>query len=135
MTAKEYLNQGFRINEYIDAKIEQIAMLRELAKKTSVTISDMPGSPNHDNSKVEEIIIKIVSLEDEINRYIDKLVDLKKEIMEVIDNVEDPQECLLLNLRYLNFLTWEQIAEKMDCSVRNVHIVHSKALENVVVPE
>ncbi len=135
LSAKEYLNRGFHINEHIDAKIEQVAMLRDLATKTNVTLSDMPGNPNHDNSKVEDIIVKIVALEDEINADIDRLVDLKRELMEVIKAVDDPQEVLLLNLRYLNFMTWEEIAVKLGCTVRNVHILHSKALEDVVVPE
>ena len=134
MTAKEFLNQGYRINEHIDAKIGQIAMLRELATKTNVVISDIPRGSNYDNSSVEKTIIKIVSLEEEVNKEIDKLVNLKREIMEVIEKVDDPKERLVLNLRYLNFLTWESIAIKMNCSVRNVHIVHSKALDSVVVP-
>ena len=135
MTAKEFLNQGFYINERIDAKIEQIAMLRELAKKTNVTLSDMPGNPNRGGSKIEDTLVKIVSLEEEINDEIERLMDLKKEITGAIERVEDPQESLLLNLRYLNFMTWEKIAVKMDCSVRNVHILHSKALEDLVVPK
>ena len=134
MNAKEYLNQGYRINEHIDAKIGQIAMLRELATKTNVTLSDMPGNPNRDNSRVEDTILRIIELENEINNSIDELVKLKREITEVVDAVDDSQERLVLNLRYLNFMTWEKIADKMECSVRNVHILHSKALDDVVVP-
>ncbi len=134
MNAKEYLNQGFRINERIDSKIEQIAMLRNLALKTSVTLSDMPGDPNKGKSRTEGLIVKILGLEEEINADISKLVDLKQEIMRVIDKIEDPQESLLLNLRYLNFLTWEDIAIKMDCSVRTIHKLHGRALEHVKVP-
>lgn len=133
MNAKEYLNQGFLINERIDSKIEQIAMLRTLATKTSVTLSDMPGDPNKGKSKIEELLVKIADLESEISADIDKLVELKGNIMDVINEVEDPEESLVLNLRYLNFFSWEDIAVKMDCSVRNVHIVHSRALEHVVI--
>lgn len=134
MSAKEYLNQGYRINEHIDAKLEQIALLRELAAKTNIILSDMPGNPNHDNSKVENTIVKIISLEEEINDDVDKLVEFKKELMEVIDRVDDPQERLLLTLRYLNFFSWEEIAVKMNYSIRNVHNIHSKALDDIVVP-
>ena len=133
MNAKEYLNQGFLINERIDSKIEQIAMLRTLATKTSVTLSDMPGDPNKGKSKIEELLVKIADLESEISSDIDKLVELKGNIMDVINEVADPEESLVLNLRYLNFFSWEDIAVKMDCSVRNVHIVHSRALEHVVI--
>ena len=134
MNAKEYLNQGYLINERIDSKIEQIGMLRTLATKTSVTLSDMPGDPNKGKSKVEELLVKIAGLEDEIRAEIARLVELKKNIVDVIEKVEDPEESLVLNLRYLNFFSWEDIALKMGCSVRNVHVVHSRALEHVVVP-
>ncbi|MBE5825284.1 MAG: DUF1492 domain-containing protein [Butyrivibrio sp.] len=133
MNAKEYLNQGFLINERIDAKLEQIAMLRSLATKTSVTLSDMPGDPNKGKSRVEAIVVKIIGLQEEISADIDRLVDLRKEIMGVIDEVEDPEESLVLNLRYINNLSWEDIASQMDCSVRSVHRIHGRALENIVI--
>ena len=134
-TAKEFLNQGFRINERINSKLEQVIMLRELAVKTSNTLSDMPGNPNKGASRVENTLTRIYDLEEEINKDIDRLVDLKKQIMDAIESVKDPQESLLLNLRYLNFLTWEEIASEMGFTVRNIHILHSKALNDINVPE
>ncbi len=94
----------------------------------------MPRGSNYNNSKVENTIVKIVALEEEINTSIDRLVEFKKELIEVIDKVSDPQGRLLLNLRYLNFCTWEEIAVKMGYSIRNVHIIHSKVLDDVKVP-
>ena len=74
-------------------------------------------------------------IEDEIKADIDKLVSLKKEVSDVINAVE-PVECrMLLELRYLCFHTWEDIAAEMNYTVRNVHLLHSKALGLVHVPE
>ena len=39
-----------------------------------------------------------------------------------------------LTLRYLNYKTWEDIADELNCSARKVHIVHSKALSDVIIP-
>ena len=55
--------------------------------------------------KMEDIIAKIVDLENEINDDIDKLVDLKAEITTVIKEVDDPELQSLLEQRYLNFRT------------------------------
>lgn len=52
MTAKEFLNRGFHIDRRINSRLDQIARLKELATKTNATLSDMPGNPNHDNSKL-----------------------------------------------------------------------------------
>lgn len=135
MTAKEYLNQAFRIDQRINSKLEQIESLRTLLTKTSSTLSDMPKNPNKSNSRTEDLIIKIMMIEDEIKADIDKLVSLKKEVSDVINAVE-PVECrMLLELRYLCFHKWEDIAAEMNYTVRNVHLLHSKALGLVHVPE
>ena len=135
MTAKEYLNQAFRIDQRINSKLEQIESLQTLLTKTSSTLSDMPKNPNKSHSRTEDLIIKIMMIEDEIKADIDNLVSLKKEVSDVINAVE-PVECrMLLELRYLCFHTWEDIAAEMNYTVRNVHLLHSKALSLVHVPE
>ena len=59
MTAKEYLGQAYRLDQRIDAKLEQVSNLRALATKATATISDMPrsSSPNlqHMESSNEEL--------------------------------------------------------------------------------
>ncbi|MCR5823468.1 MAG: DUF1492 domain-containing protein [Lachnospiraceae bacterium] len=135
MTAKEFLNKGYKIDRRINAKLEQQANLRELATKTGTVMSGMPGNPNKGKSRVEEIIVKIMMLEEEINTDIDEMVSLKMDITKAIGTVSDPEESLLLTLRYLNYKTWEEIADELNCSVRKVHIVHSKALSDVIVPK
>lgn len=135
MTAKEFLNKGYKIDRRINAKLEQQANLRELATKTGAVMSDMPRNPNKGVSRVEEIVVKILTLEEEINKDIDELVSLKSGITKAIGTVSDPEESLLLTLRYLNYKTWEDIADELSCSVRKVHSVHSRALRNVVIPK
>ena len=44
MTAKEYLSQAYRIDQRINAKLEQVMALRALATKATGTLSDMPRS-------------------------------------------------------------------------------------------
>ena len=83
MTEKEYLLQARYLDERINSKIQQIASLNELATRCTSTISDMPRNPNHGGSRMADAVIKIVSLQEEINEDIDALVDLKHEIMEM----------------------------------------------------
>ena len=84
---------------------------------------------------MEDIIAKIVDLENEINDDIDKLVDLKAEITTVIKEVDDPELQSLLEQRYLNFRTWEQIAVDMGYNVRHLYRMHDKALKKVGIPQ
>ena len=135
MTSKQYLSQAFHIDQRINSKMEQIATLRTMLTKTGVTMSDMPGNPNKDRSRVEDTLVKIVSMEDSINNDLNKLIDLRNEIMQVIKDVDDLQCQMVLELRYLCFHTWEDIAIDLNCSVRNIHLLHGRALGMVKVPK
>ena len=133
--ARTYLEQAYRIDQRINSKIEQVASLHKLATKANSTLTDMPGSPNRNIHRMEDIILKIVDLENEINQDIDMLVDLKTEIMQVIKKVDDLELQTLLEQRYLNFRTWEQIAVDMGYNVRHLYRMHDKALKAVQVPK
>ena len=85
--------------------------------------------------RMEDIIVKIVDLENEINQDIDMLVDLKSEIMQVIKKVDDLELQTLLEQRYLNFRNWEQIAVDMGYNVRHLYRMHDKVLKAVIVPK
>lgn len=132
MTAKEYLSRAYRIDQRIDSKIEQVGSLRALSTKATATISDMPYSSKNVHS-MEEIIVKIINLEHEINEDINKLLDLKWEITGMIKSVENPEYQELLELRYLCFYSWEKIAVRMDYDLRYLHKLHRKALEQCAV--
>lgn len=134
-SAKEYLSQAYRIDKRINAKLEQVMALRELATKATGTLSDMPRSDSPNLCRMESIIVKIISLEDEINGDIDRLIDLKREIRSIINAVESPEYQTLLELRYLCFKPWEQIAVDMSYSIQHTYRIHEQALKFVAIPQ
>ncbi len=131
MTTKEFLNQAYRIDQRINSKLEQIISLHTLATKATSALSDMPINKSESQSKMADIIAKIVDLETEINKDIDKLVDTKKQIMSVIRKVKNPEYQTLLELRYLCFNTWEKIAVDMHYGIDNIFKLHQKALRSI----
>ena len=135
MTAKEYLGQPYRLDQRINSKLEQVLSLRELTTKATATMSDMPGGGSRNVYKMQDIIGKIVDLENEINADIDKLVDLKREMVTVIKAVTAPELQTLLELRYLCFKTWEQIAVDMQYSTRNIYKLHDTAIGAIKIPQ
>ena len=62
-------------------------------------------------------------------------MDLKKDIVHRINEVNNPEYKLILELRYLCFRSWEEIAVEMDYGIDNVFRVHRKALASVQIPE
>lgn len=135
MTVKEYLGQAYRLDQRINSKLEQLESLNGLATKCTSTLTGMPKKPSHSTSMMADAVAKIVDLQAEINRDIDLLVDLKCEMVRVIKNVEHAEYQTLLELRYLCFKTWEQIAVDMNYSIDNVYRIHRKALCAVSLPE
>lgn len=102
-----------------------------LATKCTATLTDMPGNKNNGTSKMEDTILKIITLQEEINSDIDVLVDLKKEIMTIIKKVENSEYRTLLENRYLSFLSWEKIAVEMKYSIQQVYRKRTEALKKI----
>ena len=135
MTALEFLSQAYRLDLRIDNKLEQIASLDELATKCNLTLTGMPHNPDHGTSNMAEAVSKIIDLQTEINYDIQKLVDLKREMVRVIKAVDNTEYQTLLELRYLCFKTWEQIAVDLGYNVRHVYRMHDEAVESIEVPQ
>lgn len=131
MTAREFLNQAYKLDQRINSKLEQLRTLSELALKVTGAVSGMPHTTDRSASGPADTIVKIIDLQEEINRQVDELVDTKREIMHVIRSVEDTDCRLLLEMRYLCYRSWEQIAVDMGYCIDNVFRVHRKALRFV----
>ncbi len=131
MTAKEFLGQAYRLDQRINSKIEQLSKLNDLATKATSTLTGMPHNPNKATSTLENTITKIVDLQKEINDDIDRLVDVKAEITRVIKSVENVDQRLILEKRYLCWASWPEIAVELDVSNRRLYYLHDLALEEV----
>ena len=129
MGAIDFLTQAYHIDVRIDSKLEQLESLNALATKATTTFGNEPVSGSRDVHKREEIICKIVDLQNDINTDIDNLVDLKRELRETIESIPNVDYRTVLELRYLNFRKWEEIAVTMGYRLRNVHYLHDKAIE------
>lgn len=138
MNVKEYLEQAKYLDMRINSKVEQLSTLNDLATKCTVTLSDMPRNPNKGISNMEDTIVKIIDLQEEINRDIDQLVDLKREIMVVIKKISNVEYQTILENRYLSFMSWEQIAVEMKYSIQHIYRLRDRAhkvVEKIVFDE
>jgi len=130
MNAKEYLSQAVWLDRMIDSKLEQLEMLKSLAMKvTSSFTKEKISGGNIEKSKMESTMVKVIDLEHEINADIDRLVNLKKDIQDTINKIDDINQQLLLELRYLSGKGWDEIAASMGYDPRTVYRIHGKALK------
>ena len=131
MKTKEYMQQAFFLDKRINSLMRQINNLWDQATNTTQVISDMPRNPSGEISKMESRVVDICDLTDEIKKQTDKLKKLRKEMMVVVEEVPDPEYQLILQERYFEMLTWEDIASDINRSVRSAQLMHGKALEAV----
>ena len=131
ISAKDYLSQAYRIDQRINSKLEQVQSLRNLAEKASATLCEVPNSGTRNFHRMEDVICKMIDLEDEINADLKALIDLKHEIVTIIKCVEAPDLQTLLELRYLCFNTWEEISVSLHLDIRWIHRLHNKALNEI----
>ena len=132
MNAKEYLSQAYRIDQRINSKLEQVMSLRALLGKATGTLTGAPKAATPNPQSMEDTICKMVDMETEINADIDTLVDLKAKIMTCIKQIGNPEYQTLLELRYLCFKRWEDVAAELGYDLRYVYKLHDQALESCV---
>lgn len=136
MNTREYLSQLYRLNQIIDSNIAEVQRLRLLCESIPTTdfSRERVSGGVHEN-KIAGLIGKAVDLETEIQAEIDSYIDLEREVRDVINAHENITERLLLRLRYIEFNTWERIAEKMNYSTMQIWRIHGSALKNLKIPD
>jgi DNA-directed RNA polymerase specialized sigma subunit len=135
MTPKEYMEQAYRIDQRIESKLAQIQSLNDLATKATSVMSLVPPSGTRNVHRMEDTIVKIVGLQEEINKDIDELVDYKHELVGVLRRVANPEYRTLLELRYLGFKTWEEIALEMGYSIQHIYRIRNRAVSSVKIKQ
>lgn len=129
MNAREYLNRAYKLDNRIKSKLAQVQSLNEMATKVTSGFNEAPVSGTRNVGRVQDVITKIIDLETEINADIDSLVDIKAEIMALVKKVTEIDCQLILEMRYLCYQSWEQIAVDLNYSIHHVYKIHTQALE------
>lgn len=118
------------LDKLIESNMEEIKRLKEMA--ASIPTIDpsrefISGGPIV-QSKFSDLIDKAVDLENELIREIGEYLDAKKELYDILKKIS-PIHALVLRYRYLDRLTYEEIAEKLGCSVRRVYNLKNAAVK------
>ena len=131
MTAKEYLSEAFNLKRRIEIKMKRAEVLRNLAERARVEISELPKNPNHIKSPMEKAMMKLLTIEEEILRDTDELTRVMHSIQSSINDVPDSSCRLILEMRYLAFMKWEDIASELEWASNHVFYVHRNALRMI----
>ena len=130
MELKKYLEKLQVLDIEIQAKEEHIKELRQILDALHTTVKNEIYSDLilRQLTEIKEII---ADFEYKFLRDIKIKLETKRLILSVIEKVENPEYKIILELKYVNLKTWEQIAEITNYSVRNMHYIHNKALDEL----
>lgn len=127
MTAKEWLQRGWKLDKEINALLS----LRAEARRRALSISPSYKGDVVQSSANPHKFDKLVELESAIDARVDELTGIRAEIIAAIAQVPDARYRTLLIERYTEFKTWEQIAVDIGYSWRGVMMLHGKALDAI----
>ncbi len=129
--AKEYLQQLHKADTIIGQRIREKNELRaRLSNIGSLDYSrERVRTSTRGRAGYEQQIIKIVDLENEIDCLIDAYDDLRHKIIGQIHDLNNADQIKVLYRRYVLCEKFEEIADGLSFSVRNVYEVHSHGLQ------
>ena len=131
MNAKTYLSQAIILDQKINSQLEQLEHFKALSQKITTSYRSEKVTSSKDKSPMESAIIKLAMAEEKINMMIDSFVDLKDEISRDIEKLGNHEYKMLLELRYLCFNSWDEIARKMHYMSSYIQKLHSRALKSM----
>jgi len=108
MTKKE-LSQLYYLNREIKEQQRRLAEVETVATSCMATITGLPRS-NNISDKLAEHAIEIADLKALLDLNLKKCFYELNRLNRYIQSVDDSQMRLILSLRYINGLSWQQIA-------------------------
>lgn len=127
--AKEYLKQIKYLDARIDSMLDTLEGLKAQTVRITQTIKQDVVTGGGSQDRMAESIAKIVDLEEEINRKIDYFVDEKAKALRLLEKMRNPDYLLILQKRYIDYKTFEQIAQEMNYTHRWICKLHGRALQ------
>lgn len=128
----EYLSRYRKLGKRIEQLSTERAMWLSRACKTTQTISDMPKAKNGAQGDSGEVA-QYIEIGEEITRELRNLHRLRREIRTVIAALGDDTLQALMLYRYIDGMTFEEIAVKMNYSYVHVCRLHGQALSKIML--
>lgn len=128
-----YLRKYYHAKKEEQMILDEIQRLREDKMFPSLVMDGMPhGNGSSDLSEYAAL------MDEEITKLKEQRLECVKiysDISSRIQRVEDDSQRELLMYRYIKCMKWEDIAVTMGYSWRNIHKIHSKALDAIELKE
>lgn len=113
MTGKEYLWQYREANAELKRIESEISSIDDLLGSVTVDPTSEKVQSSHDPDQIGKLVARKVDMLDELDRKKAAMLELLREICSVIEELSDPDERLLIQLRYVKMLSWRMVEREM----------------------
>lgn len=78
-----------------------------------------------------DAVERCVDMESEIDALVDTLVDTKKSVLKVLESLDSPYYYRILHMRYIQYIDFDEIAERLNKDYNTITTAHGRALAHV----
>lgn len=111
---KKRLSRMYFLPIRIDQKVREIQRIQERLTSASPNLSGMPhGGGVHD--KIGEGVVELVTRKEELEELVSGYRLELNDLEEWVESIEDIQIQTMIELRYKERMTWNQVADAMGC--------------------
>ena len=129
---KAYLRSYIYLKRKEQHIAEEIEAVRTRYIGHAITYSDMPKAHDSEHD-LSDYIVEVDALLRTLQKRQAEAAVAYRQIEAAVERMEDPKEKELLRLRYLQDLSWQEVADRMVYEISWVTRIHGKALEHFVI--
>ena len=135
MTSQEYLRRPEALRLEICRKQARIRTLRRLSSRVNAVYSDVKVLSSPDHTRVQAFLAEAADEEKEIERLTEERKRAVEDAALLISRLADERMVRILEMRYLDNRSWEDITYSLGGGVSTVYRLHRQALELLSPPE
>lgn len=129
--AQTFLEQPEKLDIQIRNKLIEKQQWHDIALGITASMEGERVQSSGGKSKMANAVEKCVDMEAEIDGLIDELIDVKKEVIQTIEQLDSPIEYNLLHMRYIQYISLQEIADHYNRDYGWATTTHGRALKSV----
>ena len=129
--AQIFLEQPEKLDIQIRNKLIEKKQWHDIALGITANMDGERVQSSGAKSKMADAVNKCVDMEAEIDKLIDELIDTKKDVIQTIEKLDSPTEYNVLHMRYIQYMSLQDIADHYNRDYGWVTTTHGRALKSV----
>ena len=114
MTGKEYMLQYWKARVSVRRLESQKASIKDLLGNVTVDPSNEHVQTSRDPDQIGKLVARLADIEEKLNDEKLLAMNLMDEIYNAINKIGNPDEQLILQMRYIKMLPWSKVEKEMQ---------------------